>query len=1018
MAYTIFPEYEFFTGVEIKLSVDGEAKKTFVISKLGEHLQSLSIKEGTMGNGQQLVVPDVDGGIASGTVSLYDEDNALFLSLIASKTPTGQQLLNRLDITLKTYTGIKVYNNCRINKWSCDFNGGVPTIRLEWQSIGGTSAPAFADTDKPSFDPEKAKSLLMDEGVDSFGVFMGHVKDIFNNNLSFKYTTKKVVDQSSLREISSEGDMKFFNGENIVDGKINIPDIYLTEACDKKYRFKLQIVGDSTSFLTSIMKEICSIAKVEGGGESQNIQWKLLNGDTIFIYSYKNMGDIAIPEDDDTKRVLDGSVFVYNTSFPQGGMYRTPQGMKRAFIIDSIGANFDFSQVLVANLSDQNNSSCPNGNMIITSRGAVMVPQSVPADVAKTIKNIENLNLSQNFNVRITVYNFVHFYVMGETLVDLIVFDHLGNIHPITGKMRIVGYQYDIGQGGVIKADVTLAPPFSQTNPNFEGSADIPEVTYSTTSPSVYSSSSISSSDISIDPSQSVTYSQGKADIKVDASLVSNPSPTNEEPNFLGIQVKKIPGANFAQGTRNFKKPPRWIVVHYSASWGDNAQKETIAMALKPLGKKDVNSEGKAVHPVSTHFFCDHKQVYQVVEENFVAYHCGNGFLKQPYYNSSTKKYDGKKYSNTEMYNESTTNSSIFSFNGSKSKLWRWDIPSHNHIVWGECKTYGNTSVNPFYGIGDFIGDNSNSFGVDLCSNKKGTDKNDNGKDIRDVDAIDWYIKPETIENCAKVVAYLCYKYDIPVGRVIRHCDCTGKPCLPLYKTEIYTPEGFIPLSKIRKGDIVYQYNKNSGLLEQTSVISVVSPYVATVCRNREYETTLNHRTFYKDSNGCTSTDYLSEVLHRLDKDKIYLYTSQDCKSFYPNYILSMESHFYNDVVSCIEVDSGYIVIRQNKTVFITGNCPRPMVGMPDDVSRGSGNLSNEKNWKILRDKSTGALIEPEHYNPSNPYDYSYTYDPRKHILDLEESESDPSKRKSFLGKVAGYIEVLKAQNYPYSYRE
>ena len=33
MSYNVYPEYEFFTGIEIKFSVDGEASKTFVIDE-------------------------------------------------------------------------------------------------------------------------------------------------------------------------------------------------------------------------------------------------------------------------------------------------------------------------------------------------------------------------------------------------------------------------------------------------------------------------------------------------------------------------------------------------------------------------------------------------------------------------------------------------------------------------------------------------------------------------------------------------------------------------------------------------------------------------------------------------------------------------------------------------------------------------------------------------------------------------------------------------------------------------
>lgn len=844
MAYNVYPEYEFFTGVKILLSVDGDDKKTFSISKLGEHLQSLTIKEGTVGNGPQLQVPDIGGDISSGTVRLYDEDNALFLALIASKTPNGQQLLNKMDITINTYTGSRQYKNCRINKWNCDFNGGVPIISLEWQSLGGDSSPAFADSAKNTFDSVEAKRLLMDEGVTNFGDFITKVKRIFTDTLKFQYANDKVVNQSSLQNIGSHGEIKFFSGGVLTSGKIEIPKVYMQPNGNSDglvYRMKLQASenSDSTSFLAGIMNEICSVARVpvsEGDnkqsstGENLYIQWKFLEGDIVFIYTYKDTGSIAIPQPLGTAEILEGSVFIYNSSFPQGGSYKTPQGMKRAFSIDSISTSFDFSQIIIANLKDQNNASCPNGNMVITSRGSMMIPQSLPSEVADNIKKLENFNLSQNFTVRMTVYNFIHFYVLGETPVHLIVFDHLGNIHPITGRMRVTGYQYEIGSEGVVKADVTLQPLFSETNSGFSSNDtyyspnDNTPIPVTTTQPQ---------------------YTEGKADIEIDASLDYSPAnDAKEPPSFLGIKVKTIPNAQYQQGKDKFKKPPRWIVVHYTAMNGCSAEKCTKNFA-------------STTRKVSTHFFCDSKNVYSVVDEEHPAWHCGNGKTKQPN--------PDKTVTNESIYNLTKNTDDDLSYY--KSELWRFDLPSHNHEIWKACKGVSLPEGNPYI-KGDFTNGNDNSFGVDLCCLKRGTDKR------KDVDATDWYFHPDTIENCAKVVAYLCYKWDIPVTRVMRHADVQGK---------------------------------------------------------------------------C---------------------------------------------------------------------CPRPFVSAPTDH-----NFDNEWKWKRLYYKNTlqpALPIDPypDPPQPSTNQDVTYSYDPRIHILDLEENVGNPKDRESFLGKVAGYIEVLRQQNYPYAYRE
>lgn len=58
---------------------------------------------------------------------------------------------------------------------------------------------------------------------------------------------------------------------------------------------------------------------------------------------------------------------------------------------------------------------------------------------------------------------------------------------------------------------------------------------------------------------------------------------------------------------------------------------------------------------------------------------------------------------------------------------------------------------------------NSNSIGIELCVKK---DKG--GK---------WYFEDSTIDNAIELVKSLMDKYSVPVSRVIRHYDVTGKLC-------------------------------------------------------------------------------------------------------------------------------------------------------------------------------------------------------------------------------------------------
>lgn len=65
---------------------------------------------------------------------------------------------------------------------------------------------------------------------------------------------------------------------------------------------------------------------------------------------------------------------------------------------------------------------------------------------------------------------------------------------------------------------------------------------------------------------------------------------------------------------------------------------------------------------------------------------------------------------------------------------------------------------------------NSNSIGVELCSNNK------TGK-VTDANDDNWYFTNETINNAVELVKKLMSEYNIPIENVIRHYDVTSKLC-------------------------------------------------------------------------------------------------------------------------------------------------------------------------------------------------------------------------------------------------
>ena len=95
-----------------------------------------------------------------------------------------------------------------------------------------------------------------------------------------------------------------------------------------------------------------------------------------------------------------------------------------------------------------------------------------------------------------------------------------------------------------------------------------------------------------------------------------------------------------------------------------------------------------------------------------------------------------------------------------------------------------------FYGICT----NSNSIGIEMCCKKTASGE--------------WYFEPETVKNTVDLVKMLIKKYDIPIDRVIRHYDVTGKICPEPYvdetewrsfKDKILTNEGELSVSQYKE---------------------------------------------------------------------------------------------------------------------------------------------------------------------------------------------------------------------------
>lgn len=159
---------------------------------------------------------------------------------------------------------------------------------------------------------------------------------------------------------------------------------------------------------------------------------------------------------------------------------------------------------------------------------------------------------------------------------------------------------------------------------------------------------------------------------------------------------------------------------------------------------------------------------------------------------------------------------------------------------------------------------NSNSIGVEMCC-KKTT----NGV---------WYFESDTVVNTVELVKYLMKKYNIPIDRVIRHYDVTGKICpAPFINDSVWQQFK----EKITEEDLtVDKYNELKNMIAslQAQVEKLANPMIyAWVDDNmpewaRETITKLMNKGYLKgDTEGklMLDTDML-RILVILDRAKVF----------------------------------------------------------------------------------------------------------------------------------------------------
>lgn len=100
---------------------------------------------------------------------------------------------------------------------------------------------------------------------------------------------------------------------------------------------------------------------------------------------------------------------------------------------------------------------------------------------------------------------------------------------------------------------------------------------------------------------------------------------------------------------------------------------------------------------------------------------------------------------------------------------------------------------------------NSNSIGVEMCCKKTSSGE--------------WYFEDGTVENTVDLIRYLMKKYNIPIERVIRHYDVTGKKCPEPYINEKSWKDFKIKIVK----DDIKEYSDPNDIVWELSHRGIIS---------------------------------------------------------------------------------------------------------------------------------------------------------------------------------------------------
>jgi len=170
----------------------------------------------------------------------------------------------------------------------------------------------------------------------------------------------------------------------------------------------------------------------------------------------------------------------------------------------------------------------------------------------------------------------------------------------------------------------------------------------------------------------------------------------------------------------------------------------------------------------------------------------------------------GDAEANVKYYNQrTTTNASADFFVGFNGDIWQYNPDPNVRYCWAVGGSKLSTGGGSLHGIAK----NANCINIEMCV------RNSNSKAS---ESKDWYFEDATVKSTIELTKYLMKLYSIPLDRVIRHYDVTGKICPNpyVYNHTQHTWESFnadlidAPTKKLgwqQEGDNWKYYNGNTG---------------------------------------------------------------------------------------------------------------------------------------------------------------------------------------------------------------